>query len=208
MPEPEGISFDNLIIMVIFLGVCFFIGILGGVIYYQMSILDTELREVDFEIPGGEGNVTHFQDILDITTYPILDLRETLPFIVYFFVFGLIIGLALTAYLSTKNPIFFVLHFLFTLILTYFAIILSNTYKELLQNEFINEIMLEFGVYNLIMFYLPQIFFMTSLIFAAISFANVMKPSTASHPYGINYGGDYVLIIVSFILIYIIGGFI
>ncbi|MFW6229985.1 MAG: hypothetical protein ACOC4L_03285 [Halanaerobium sp.] len=162
MPEPEGISFDNLIIMVIFLGVCFFIGILGGVIYYQMSILDTELREVDFEIPGGEGNVTHFQDILDITTYPILDLRETLPFIVYFFVFGLIIGLALTAYLSTKNPIFFVLHFLFTLILTYFAIILSNTYKELLQNEFINEIMLEFGVYNLIMFYLPQIFFMTS----------------------------------------------
>lgn len=189
--------FDNLIVMVLFLTISLVSGIFAGVVYFQLNTLDSELRDINFDIPlaqnstSGTVNVTQFQDVLGLVIYPILGLKNTLPYLVYFMMFGFIIALALTAYMTSKNPIFFVLHLLFTLLLTYFAIILSNTYQELLSNNFINNMMIDFTVYNIVMLYLPQIFFMTSLVFAGISFVNVMKPSTREHPYGLNYGGDY-----------------
>lgn len=186
-------KFDNMIIMIIFLAVTFVVGLLGGIIYFQLNVLDTELQKIDFDIPFTEANdsVSSFQNILDITIYPILTLRDALPYLVYFMIFGFIISLAMVAYLTTKNPLFFTLHILFTILLTYLAIILSNTYKEMLSNQFINQIMVDFPVYNLVMYYLPQIFFITSIVFAGIAFVNVVKPSTQENPYGLNYGGDY-----------------
>ncbi len=190
-------KFDNLVIMVMFLTITFVSGILGGVVLFEMNLLKTELHNINFNIPGaqnsseGIANVTTFQEIMDITIYPLFTITDTIPYLVYFMIFGFIAALAITAYMSSKNPIFFVLHFLFTLLLTYFAMILMNTYLDLLSDAFINSMMTEFGVYNLIMTHLPQIFFMTSFVFAGISFVNVMKPSTKENPQGLQYGGDF-----------------
>jgi len=190
-------KFDNLLIMVLFLAVIMAGGLLGGAVYTEFKVLQTSLQDIDFVIPGarnsteGVANVTTFQEVLDITIYPLFYLTDSLPYLVYFMCFAFIIGLAIVAYLSSKNPIFFILHLLFTLVLTYLAIILSNTYAELLTNPFINNMMIDFSVYNKIMLFLPQIFFITSIVFAGIAFVNVIKPSTKDSPYGINYGGDY-----------------
>jgi hypothetical protein len=138
-----------------------------------------------------ELNMTDFQDILEVVVYPILDLRDSLPYLTYFMVFGFIIALGMTAYLSSKNPLFFVLHLLFSIVMTYFCIIISNMYIDLMSNAFINSMMLPFTIYNKLMFYLPQVFFFVSLLFGAIAFINIIKPQNNYSATGLNYGGEY-----------------
>jgi hypothetical protein len=111
--------------------------------------------------------------------------------IIIFMVFAFIIALAITAYMSSKTPIYFVVHLLFTVLMTYFCILLSNMYRELLTNPFINSIMVDFVIYNKLMFFLPQILFFTSLVFGVISFINIIKPQNPDASSGVNYGGDY-----------------
>lgn len=190
--------FNNFYMMLIFLLVVSVVGILAGVVYYDMQILEDSLKTVDFAIPievnstvTGAYNMSHFQDILGVTIYPILGIRSALPYLSYFAIFGLVIALAITAYISTKNPVFFVLHLLFTIVIVYFSFIISNEYITLLTNPFINSLMTDFVIYNKLMIWLPQILFFTSLIFGVIAFSNIMKPQTNYNVTGLNYGGDY-----------------
>lgn len=187
--------FGNFMLLIIFLVVAIVSGLLAGVVYFDMNTLDSALHTVNFQIPIENnisvGNVSDFQDILGIVVYPLLGLRSSLPFLVYFMIFGFIIALGMSAYLTCKNPIFFVLHLLFTFLITYFCIILSNTYSMLLTNPFINSMMLDFTIYNKVMLFLPQIVFFTSLLFGVIAFINLMKPQNDYSNTGINYGGEY-----------------
>lgn len=190
--------FSNFVVLIIFLVVATVGGILAGVIYYDMGLMDSTLHTVDFAIPievnstvANATQVNTFQDILGITVYPILGLRTALPYLAYFMIFAFIIAMAITAYVSSRNPIFFVLHILFTMLITYFCFILSNVYITLLQNPFINQMMINFTIYNKLMIYLPQIMFFTSLLFGVISFINLMKPQTNYNVTGLQYGGDY-----------------
>jgi len=189
--------FSNFTILIIFLVVISVVGLIAGILYYDMNIMQSTLATVNFQIPIednssiGVHNVTDFQDILGVVVYPILGLKDSLPFLTYFLVFGFIIAMAVTAYVSSKNPVFFILHILFTFLVTYFCIIISNTYKELLSNPFINQLMIQFTIYNKLMLYLPQVVFFSSLVFGAIAFINIIKPQTNYSQTGLNYGGDY-----------------
>ena len=189
--------FSNLILLVIFLVFVSVAGLFAGLLYFNMNILQTTLMTVDFNIPMENNatatalNMTTFQDILGVVVYPILDLKSTLPYLTYFMVFAFIIALGMSAYLTSKNPIFFVLHLLFTILMTYFCIILSNMYVDLMSEPFINAMMLPFTIYNKLMFYLPQVVFFTSLLFAVISFINLMKPANNYSQTGLQYGGEY-----------------
>ncbi len=197
--QSNNAIFSNLVILIIFLVVVSVVGLLSGLVYFDMATMESALLTVDFALPIEDNstainlNMTRFQDILDITVYPILGLRSSLPYLTYFLVFGFIIALGMTAYLSSKNPVFFVLHLLFTFLITYFCIIISNMYIDLMSNAFINSMMLPFTIYNKLMFYLPQIVFFTSLLFGAISFINLIKPQNAQQGAigGLQYGGDY-----------------
>lgn len=189
-------KFDNLIMLVIFLVVISVGGLLAGMVYYSVNTLDSTLHTINFALPIQEnstanGNLTDFQDILGLVVYPILELRDALPYLTYFMVFAFIIALGMTAYLSSKNPIFFVLHLLFTVLITYFCIILSNIYKTMMMQPFLNSMMLQFTIYNKLMFYLPQIVFLTSLVFGVISFINIIKPQSPDVGGTLQYGGDY-----------------
>lgn len=190
--------FSNLTILVIFLVVVSVAGLIAGIIYFDMNIIETTFKTVNFPLPienpaSANANLTDFQDILEITVYPILGLRSSLPYLTYFLVFAFIIAMGLTAYLSSKNPVFFVLHLLFTFLITYFCIIISNTYVYLLSDPFINAMMINFTIYNKLMLYLPQIVFFTSILFGAIAFINLIKPQNASSggQSSLQYGGDY-----------------
>jgi hypothetical protein len=191
-------EFSNFILLIIFLAITTVSGLLAGVTYYSMATVDTVLHTVNFEIPQQVNmtaytNISDFQDILGVAAYPILGLRTSLPYLVYFMIFGFIIAMGMAAYMSSKNPIFFILHILFTCLITYFSIILSGAYINLLTNPFINSIMLPFTIYNKIMLYLPQIIFFTGMIFGVISFISIMKPTSNAqgNQTSLNYGGDY-----------------
>ena len=190
-------KFENLILLVAFVSIISFAGLFAGMVYFSLETLDSVIREVDFEIPIENDlpitndSITHFQDIMEITIYPILGLRIYLPIWTYFMVFAFVLALAMTAYMSSKNPIFFVVHLLFTFILTYFCFILSNSYRTILSDPFLNQMMVEFVIYNKLMMYLPQIVFFTSLVFGVISFINMMKPVTSESTNTLQYGGDY-----------------
>ena len=189
--------FNNLTILVIFLVVVSVAGLLAGIVYYDMNIVETTLKTIDFALPiqqnstGLASNMTHFQDIMKIVVYPFLDLKDSLPYLTYFMVFGFIIALGMTAYLSSKNPVFFVLHILFLFLMSYFCIIISNMYIGLMSNPFINNMMINFTIYNKLMFYLPQIVFFTGLLFGTIAFINLIKPQTPGTTGSVQYGGDY-----------------
>ena len=189
--------FSNFTMLIMFLAIASVSGLIAGVIYYDMNLIDVTFHTINFDIPK-ENNLTasnntpaDFQDILNIVAYPILGLRTSLPYLVYFMIFGFIGALGISAYLSSKNPVFFVLHILFTSLITYFSIIISGVYITLLKDPFINSMMVQFVIYNKIMLYLPQILFFTALLFGVIAFVNVMKPQTAGQSVGLNYGGDY-----------------
>jgi len=185
--------FSNLTLILILLIVSSVAGLLAGIIYYDMAVVQSTLQTVDFAIPIqdnssiGTTNVTHFQDILEIVVYPILNLKSSLPYLTYFLIFGLVIAFGISSYLSSKNPVFFVYHILFLLLMTYFCFIISNAYIDLLSNPFINQMMINFTIYNKLMIYLPQVVFFTGLMFGAISFINLIKPQNQQ----INYGGGY-----------------
>jgi len=198
MKNKKGqVIFSNFILLIMFLGIAMASGIIAGVVYYQVDTLDSVLHTVNFPLPlentapGNATNVTDFQDILGMVVYPILGLRTSLPYLVYFMIFGFIIALGISAYLTCKNPVFFVLHLLFTFVITYFCLILSNTYAVLLKNPFINSMMMQFTIYNKVMLFLPQIVFFTSLLFGVIAFVNLIKPQNDYSQTGINYGGEY-----------------
>ena len=163
--------FSNFIVLLIFLVVAFAGGLIAGVVYYDMNLIESTLQTINFQIPI-QDNITYanssvqdFQDILGMVVYPILGLKSALPYLTYFMIFAFIIALAITAYVSSKNPVFFVLHLLLTILITYFCIILSNAYVNLMSNVFINQMMTGFTIYNKLMLYLPQIVFFTSLLF-------------------------------------------
>jgi hypothetical protein len=198
MKNKKGqVIFSNFIMLIIFLVVAVVSGIVAGEICFDMAIMESTLQTVNFQIPIQDNStltnnsITDFQDILEIVAYPILGLRTSLPYLVYFMIFGFIIALGMSAYLSSKNPIFFVLHILFTSLITYFSIIISGVYITMLQDPFINNMMIPFAIYNKIMLYLPQIIFFTSLLFAVIAFVNIMKPQTSGQSSGLQYGEDY-----------------
>jgi len=189
---------SNVVILIIFLVAVSVGGLLAGITYYNMNILQATLETVNFTLPienmaQANSNLTDFQDILGIVVYPILNLKSALPYLTYFMVFGFIIALGITAYVSSRNPVFFTLHLLFTLLITYFCFKISNMYIELLTNPFINSLMTQFTIYNKLMIYLPQVVFFTSMVFGAISFINVIKPQSnfTSNQTSLNYGGDY-----------------
>lgn len=122
--QAQGIL-SNFTILIIFLVVVAVAGLLAGVLYFDMNILQSTIQTVNFQIPiqdnstvSQTGNITSFQDIMNITIYPLLGLKSALPYLTYFLVFALIIALAVTAYVSSKNPVFFVLHILFTILIS------------------------------------------------------------------------------------------
>lgn len=188
---------SNVVLLMIFLVATFVGGIIAGVIYYDMNILRTTLQGVNFQIPImnniSVNNITDFQGILGATVYPLLGLNSALPYLTYFMIFGFIIALAITAYASSKNAVFFVVHILFTLVIGYFCFILSNVYIQLLQQPFFNAMMVNFTIYNTLMTYLPWVVFFTSLLFGAIAFVSVIKPQSnfGANQQSLNYGGDY-----------------
>ena len=189
-------KFDNIVMVVIFVGILFFVGILASISYYSITTLETVLKTVNMSIPVGtngtlNSNLTNFQDIMGLVVYPFTGLRTSLPYLTYFLIFGIIIALGFTAYTSSKNPVFFIVHLLFTILITYFATILSNAYRVLIENPFMNSILIDFAIYNKVMLYFPRIIFFVSLLFGLISFVSVLKPSSSKFDTSLSYGGDY-----------------
>jgi len=153
-------------------------GLLGGTIYYTMQITQATFETVNFDIPGANasaGNVTTFQDILEIVAYPMLEMRESIPYITYFFVFGIILAFLISGFLTVKHPAFLMIHILVTIIAAWFCLSISNAYETILLNPFMREMMSNQPIYNKIMLNLPSFVGFTGLITGAIGFLGTIR---------------------------------
>lgn len=165
----------------------FFSGILLAGLYYTMDQTEDVIRTINFsfELPNNYSvtNLTNFQDVAEIIYYPILGLRSALVYISYIFIFAMMIGFGILAFMGQRHPIYFVPYFIILLIFTGFSIPLSNAFETLLENPFFLSMMVEFVIFSKIMLYLPQFIFFTGLFFAAIASIGIIKPRNVQNQY-------------------------
>lgn len=167
-----------------FLFLLMFSGISLGVLGYSMGELETAIGLIDFEVPtNSSGNFTSFQDFADVILYPILGLRESLPYISYFFIFAMVLLFVLMGYISQQRPILFVPYVLILIVYSVVCITISNAYEQLLTNPFILNMMIEYYIFNKIMLYLPQFVFFSGLVIGGIFAMNSVKRRQLSSEY-------------------------
>lgn len=165
----------------------FLSGLFFGITYYVMDITESSLQTLDCTI---EGNVyfDNCQEMLSLSVYPFLALREILVWFSYFFIFSLVIGLLILGYQSGKSPALIGVLVIAIIIVTYLSIEISNIYRMMLENSIFVAIMQPFNVYNSIMIYFPWFIFFVSSFSLLISIVNYQKsPVNQATPEGLDY---------------------
>ena len=87
-----------------------------------------------------------------------------LRIIAFVIIFMLGFSIFISNYLVKANPIFFVVHFLMTILAVIFSVLVSNAYEELMTNNILGETLTSFFGGSFIMLNLPQIVAVIGLI--------------------------------------------
>ena len=92
---------SGFIIPVFAIGLMFICGILAGITVYSMDTFKTAIETIDINLTRfNNANITSFQDIAEMTFYPLLNLRDSVVYISYFLIFGLVISMGMFAFSS------------------------------------------------------------------------------------------------------------
>lgn len=161
-------------------------GIFFGVSYFVLDQLQTGLESSDCEI-NNNLYVSSCQELWSWVVYPVLELRELLIWISFFFIFALFAGLLIMGYQSGSNPILMGVFVIIVGVISYISIEVSNIYQTLLQNEAFRNMVIEFTVYNKIMVSLPWFMFIISLFSLILGIVNWQKAPINSSRDELNY---------------------
>lgn len=142
--------------------------------YYVMGTVQTAFESSDCVI---EDNlyVDSCQDLWELGLYPILEMREILIWVSFFFIFGLVAGMLVIGYQSGKSPALLGLLITFIAVLTYLGIHISNIYRTLLDSEVLRDMLVDFTVYNKIMLNFPWFVFFVGVLATILSIVNYQK---------------------------------
>ena len=133
----------------------FVIGILSILSYTMMSEINTELNQS--EILDSEG-----QAIMEKATSEYVSITDTFFSIVFF---GLIIFVVVSAFYIRSHPVFFMVGVLALIVFSYFALILTGVYQEVVATETITAYEEE---YTVIPFVIDNLLFFVAGIGAII----------------------------------------
>jgi len=149
-------------------------GVLFGITYYTMDVIQTSFESSDCVI---ENNtlVGSCQDLWTISIYPFLNLKDLLIWGSFFFIFALVIGMLLYGYQSGKSPVLMGLLVIFIGVTTYLGIEISNIYRTMLENDLFRSMMTDFTVYNKIVLNFPWFCFFIGLFAIVLSLVNYQK---------------------------------
>lgn len=176
----------SLAVIIISIFAIFVSGLFFGITYYVMDEVETSFQSTDCVI---ENNVyvENCQELWALSIYPFLALKDLLVWISFFFIFGIVLGMLILGYKAGKSPILFGLLIIFVMVLTYGAIELSNIYRNMLDIVIFRSMMVEFTVYNTIMFNFPWFIFIVSLMSVMLSLANFQRDKINSPEEDLDY---------------------
>lgn len=170
--EKKGIYLSVFIsIIVIFVSGLFF-----GLTYFVMDTVDQTFRTTDCEIKDNVF-VESCQDLFGLALYPFLALKSVLIWSSFFFMFGLVFSLLLIGYRSGSSPVMLGVMVTFVAGMTYFAIMLGNIYRSLVDVAIFRDMMIPFTVYNKIMLNFPWFIFFVGLFSVILGIVNFQKTS-------------------------------
>jgi len=149
-------------------------GLFFGLTYYVMDNVETTFQNTHCTIQNNV-YVDNCQDLWGLSIYPFLGLRSIFIWANFFFIFALSLGLLVLGYKSGKSPILLGLLVLFTSVLTYIGIEISNIYRSLIEIDIIRDAMIPFTVYNNIMLRFPWFVFIITLLSVMLGIVNFQR---------------------------------
>lgn len=163
-----------------------FSGIFFGITYFALDTTHTSLQTVECTIDNNYF-FEDCQDLFSFALFPFLELKSILVWASYFFIFGLVIALLVLGYRSGSSAVMMGVMISFLGALVYFALLLSNMYRTILENEIFRLMMVEFTVYNKIMIYFPWFIFFIGLFSLVLGIVNFQRSSINTPEGELNY---------------------
>ena len=157
-----------------------------GVLYFTMDTTMTSLQSNNCII-NNNTLVSNCQDLFSLSFYPFLALKDVLIWFSIFFMFSLVLGMLLLGYQSGKSPILMGASVVFTIVITYMAIIIANMYRTLIENGVVRSMLTNFTVYNKIMLNFPWFVFAVGLFAVMLGFVNYQKIHVNEDKEALNY---------------------
>lgn len=180
--EKKGVYLSVFIsIIVIFVSGLFF-----GVTYFVMDTTHDTFLTTDCVI-NDNVFVDSCQDLFGLALYPFLAMKSILIWSSFFFMFGLVFSLLILGYRSGSSPVMLGVMVVFIAGMTYFAILLGNIYRSLVDVAIFRDMMVPFTVYNKIMLNFPWFIFFVGLFAVVLGVVNFQKTSINTPEGELNY---------------------
>lgn len=162
---------NSILVIAISMLTIFSSGIFFGVTYYVMEATEEGFQENNCTIDNNV-YVSNCQELWSLSVYPFLSLRYIIVYASYFFIFGNVFALLVIGYRSGKSPAMAGFLIFILSLYTYAAILLSNSYRTMIEVDLFRELMVPFTVYNRVMFYFPWFIFVVALASMLLAIVN------------------------------------
>lgn len=170
--DKTGIMTTTLSIMAMFIS-----GIFFSILYFVLATTETAFKNTSCVIHNNI-YVSTCQGLWNLSLYPFFALKDILVWFSFFFIFALVLGMLIAGYKAGKSPVMMGLLFIFTIVLTYIGIIISNVYRSMLDMELFRQMMVNFVIYNNVMLYLPWFTFIVGIASFMLSVVNYQRANT------------------------------
>ena len=167
-------QYGSITLVIVSILMIFVSGIFFSVVYFVMDTTETGFKNSHCDIQNNV-YVDNCQDLWSLSVYPFLALKDIFIWFSFFFIFSLVLGMLLVGYQSGNSPVLLGLLVVFTLVMTYVGILLSNVYRTMLENATFRAMLTDFTVYNKVMLYFPQFVFFVGTLSVILSVVNYQK---------------------------------
>lgn len=147
----------------VFIIMSFVIVVMFGLMYWGFTRMDNVLNTIQFNI--GDSN---FTSILDKTWGQVYDAYAQLKTFAYVLIFGMMLTILVSAWMSKSPPIFLVIYIIVSLVAIITAVYISNAYQGLLANADFGSTLQSFKGGSYLLLYLPYLAGVLSLLSAVI----------------------------------------
>lgn len=167
---------DKGMVIAVFIGIVVIAisGMWFALTYLVLNNVQTAFESTDCVIPNNT-LVGSCQELFQLALYPILNLKDLLVWISFFFIFALVIGMLVLGYRAGNSPVLMGYLVAVVIAMTYLSIEISNLYRDLILNDIFRAAMVEFPVYSRIMLSFPWFVFIVTLMSLLLGIVNYQR---------------------------------
>lgn len=163
----------NFVGLFIFIISVLFIILISGIFIYIGNITEEKLHAtLDDKTFGGNTNTS---GTIEKTFGNFVDAVDTLKWVSFMMIVGMILSIFISSYMVTTKPIFLIGYIFFAIILIFVAVPVANTYETILSDTTLGSTYQEFVASNWIILNLPTVLVIISFVGAIIMFSRMGK---------------------------------